>query len=100
LGDVDWVVTAPCPTEPEASVRGADEADAAWQTREPDFSSLKMSYDLEKAKWVTTNKKCLVVTKNTIEPALVCSIPNCDTITECLERIKSQFTSSLKAYAT
>jgi hypothetical protein len=32
LGEVDWVVIALCPTEPEATVRGADEADAAWHT--------------------------------------------------------------------
>jgi hypothetical protein len=59
-----------------------------------------MSYDLKKEKWVTTNKKCLVVIKNTIEPALVGSIPDCDTIAECLEWIKSQFTGSSKTYAT
>jgi hypothetical protein len=40
------------------------------------------------------------VIKNTIEPALVGSIPNCDTVAECLERIKSQFTGSSKTYAT
>jgi hypothetical protein len=100
LGEVDWVVTAPCPTEPEAPLRGADEDDAAWQTREQDFSSLKMSYDLEKVKWVTTNKKYLAVINNTIESALVGSIPDCDTVTECLERIKSQFTGSSKTYVT
>jgi hypothetical protein len=44
-----------------------------------------MSYDLEKAKWVIANKKCLAVIKNTIEPALMGSIPDCDTVTECLE---------------
>jgi hypothetical protein len=40
------------------------------------------------------------VIKNTIEPALVGSIPNCDTVAECLERIKSQFIGSSKTYAT
>jgi hypothetical protein len=100
LGEVDWVVTAPCPTEPEAPVREANEGDAVWQTREQDFSSVKMSYDLEKVKWVTANKKCLAVIKNIIEPAFVGSISNCDMVTECLERIKSQFIGSSKTYAT
>jgi hypothetical protein len=100
LGEVDWVVTAPCPTEPEAPVREVDETDVAWQTREQDFAPVKMSYDLEKAKWVAVNKKCLAVIKNTIEPALVGSIPDCDTVIECLERIKSRFTGSSKTYAT
>jgi hypothetical protein len=89
LGEVDCVVTAPCPTEPEAPVRGADEADAAWQTREQNFSYVKMLYDLKKAKWVTANKKCLAVIKNTIEPILVGSIPDYETVTKCLKRIKS-----------
>ena len=59
-----------------------------------------MSYDLEHRKWVTTNKKCLAVIKNMIEPAIVGSIPECDTVTEYLDRIKSQFTSSSNTYAT
>ena len=100
MAEVDWVVTTPCPSEPVAPVREANEADAAWQTRERDFAPLKMSYDLEHRKWVNANKKCLAVIKNTIEPAIVGSISQCDTVTEYLERIKSQFTDSLKTYAT
>jgi hypothetical protein len=57
LGEVDWIVTTSCPTKPEAPVRGGDEADAAWQTRKLDFVSVKMSYGLNKAKWVMANKK-------------------------------------------
>ena len=34
LTEVDWVVTSLCPTEPVAPVREANEADAAWATRE------------------------------------------------------------------
>ena len=75
LIEVDWVVTSPCPTEPITPVRETNEADAAWATRERDFASQKMSYDLEHMKWVTANKKCLAVIKNTIEPAIVGSIP-------------------------
>ena len=96
MAEVDWIVTSPCPTEPVASVRETNKADAAWATRERDFASQKMSYDLEHRKWVTANKKCLVVIKNTIEPVIVGSILECDTITEYLDRIKSQFTGSSK----
>ena len=49
-------------------------------------------------KWVTTNKKCLAMIKNMIEPAIVGSIPEYDTVTEYLDRIKSQFTGSSKTY--
>ena len=65
-----------------------------------------MSYDFEHRKRVTANKKFLAVIKNTIEPAIVGSIPECDMVTlflqvlvekyEYLDRIKSQFTSSSK----
>ena len=72
------------------------ETDAAWHNRERDFAPVKMSFDLEHRKWVTANKKCLAVIKNTIKPAIVGSIPDCDMVTEYLERIKSQFTSSSK----
>ena len=50
-------------------------------------------------KWVTANKKCLTVIKNTIGPVIMGSIPECDTVTEHLDRIKSQFAGSLKTYA-
>ena len=93
---MDWVVTSPYSTEPVAPVRETNEADAAWATKERDFESQKMSYDLEHRKWATANKKCLVVIKNTIEPTIVGSIPECDTVTEYLDRIKSQFTGSSK----
>ena len=59
-----------------------------------------MSYYLEHRKWVTANKKCLAVIKNTIEPTIMGLISECDTVTEYLDRIKSQFTDSLKTYAT
>ena len=100
LAEVDQVVTSPCPTEPVAPVRETNEADAAWATKERDFESQKMSYDLEHRKWVTANKKYLAVIKNMIEPVIVGSIPECDTITEYLDRIKSQFTGYSKIYAT
>ena len=38
--------------------------------------------------------------KNTIEPAIVGSILDCDTVIEYLERIKSQFTGFSKTYVT
>ena len=96
LAEVDWVVTSPCPTKHVAPVSETNEADAAWATRERDFESQKMSYDLEHRKWVTANKKCLAMIKNMIEPAIVGSIPECDTVTEYLDRVKNQFTCSSK----
>jgi hypothetical protein len=59
-----------------------------------------MAYDLQKQKWINANKKCVAVIKNTIEPTIMGSIQECDTVTEYLERIKSQFYGSSKIYAT
>ena len=84
LAEVDWVVTTPCPKEPVASERKTNETDAAWQNRERDFAPVKMSFDLEHRKWVTTNKKYLAVIKNIIEPVIVGSISDRDTVTEYL----------------
>ena len=50
LSKVDWVVTSPCPTEPVPPVRETNKADVAWATRERDFKSQKISYDLEHRK--------------------------------------------------
>ena len=100
LAKVDWVVTSLYLTEPMALVRETNEANAAWATKERDFESQKMFYDLEHRKWITANKKCLAVIKNTIGPTIVGSILECDTVIEYLDRIKSQFTGSSKTYAT
>ena len=83
-----------------AQVRETNENDAAWATKERDFESQKMSYDLEHRKRVTANKKYLAMIKNMIKPAIVGLIPECDTVTEYIDRIKSQFTSSSKTYGT
>ena len=44
-------------------------------------------------------RKSLAMIKNMVELAIVGSISECDTVTEYLDRIKSQFTGSLKTCA-
>ena len=41
-----------------------------------------------------------MVAKSTISDAIRGSIPDCDTVTEYLKKVESQFTSSSKAYAS
>jgi hypothetical protein len=74
LTEVDWVITTPCPTEPVALVREANESDADWQKRERNHAPIQMTYDLQNQKWVNTNKKCVAIIKNTIEPTIMGSI--------------------------
>jgi hypothetical protein len=59
-----------------------------------------MAYDLQKQKWVNANKKYVAIIKNMIEPTIMGSIQECDTVTEYLKRIKSQFYGSSKTYVT
>ena len=54
---------------------------------------------IEHRKCVTANKKYLAMIKNMIEPIIMGSISECDTVTEYLDRIKSQFTVSSKTCA-
>ena len=98
---MDWVVTSPYSTEFVAPVRETKENDATWATKERDFESQKISYDsLGIGNESLPTQKSLAMIKNMIEPAIVGSIPECDTVTEYLDRIKSQFTGSSKTYAT
>ncbi|XP_051190648.1 uncharacterized protein [Lolium perenne] len=65
-----------------------------------DHAPVEMSYTLENRKWQAANKKCMAFIKNIIENAIVGSIAECASVGEYLEKIKSQFTSSSKTYAT
>jgi hypothetical protein len=59
-----------------------------------------MKYDLEKKKWDISNRKCLIVAKATIADPIRGSIPDCDTTTEYLQKVKNQFTGSSKVIAS
>ncbi|XP_066374675.1 uncharacterized protein [Miscanthus floridulus] len=58
-----------------------------------------MKYDLDRAKWDSSNHKCLMVIKSSIEDPIRGSNPECTTTTEYL-KMESQFTGSSKAYAS
>ena len=94
---MDWVITTPHPAEPPALVRGIDDTDAEWRKKQRGYAPLKMPYDLENRKWTTTNKKCMAMIKDAIEPASLASMVECDSVTEYLEKIKSQFVGSSKS---
>ena len=58
-----------------------------------------MTYDLDHVKWDSSNRKCLMVIKGTIEDPIRGSIPECTTATEYLKKVESQLTRFSKAYA-
>jgi hypothetical protein len=67
LSDNDLALIFPCPTEPEDLVRAENKTDVAFATRQCDHASVRMKYDLDCAKWDSSNCKCLMVIKGSIE---------------------------------
>ena len=81
-------------------VREDNETDADFTARQRDHAEVRMKYDLERKKWDISNRKCLMVAKSIISDAIRGSIPDCDTPTEYLKKVESEFTGSSKAYAS
>ena len=80
-------------------MRAQNEADDAWAIREKNHDRAMIQYDIDKTRWNTSNHKCLMILKGSISDNIKEAIPECTTAVEYLERVKSQFTGSSKAYA-
>ena len=100
MAGADWILSAPCPTEPVAPVRESTDTDADWQQKEQAHVVSKEKYESELPKWKSDNKKVMAVIKNTIDPVIESSLGDCPSVMEYLQKIKSQFTGSSKTYAT
>ena len=55
LGEVDFAITSPCPTEPEDPVRGDNETDADFAARKRDHAEIRMKYDLKHRQLTLSN---------------------------------------------
>ena len=100
LSDNDLALISLYPTEPVDPVRAENETDAAFANRQRDHAEVRIKYDLDRAKWDSSNRKCLMVIKGSIEDPIRGSILECTTATEYLKKVESQFTGSSKAYAS
>ena len=67
LSDNDLALISLCPTEPMDPVGAKNETDAAFATRQRDHAEVRMKYDLDRAKWDSSNRKCLIVIMGSIE---------------------------------
>jgi hypothetical protein len=67
LMEIDLALTTDAPNEPEKPVLHDGETAQAFATREQHFAPIRMAYDLERAKWDTSNHKCLMVIKSSIK---------------------------------
>jgi hypothetical protein len=79
LMEIDLALTVDTPKEPEKPVLCDGESAQAFATRERDFASIRMAYDLERAKWDASNRKCLMVIKSFIKEAIRGGISDCET---------------------
>nr|XP_051202032.1 uncharacterized protein LOC127315598 [Lolium perenne] len=100
LLDLDLALIEACPIEPKDPVRGDKESEDDFNKRVLDHGPKRMKYDLDRAKWDSFNRKCLMVIKRSILEAIRGAIPQCDTASEYLKKVESQFTGSSKAYAS
>jgi hypothetical protein len=100
LMEIDLALMADAFKEPEKPVLRDGETAQAFATCERDFTPIRMAYDLERAKWNASNRKCLMVIKSSIKEAIRGGISDCETAKECLKKVESQFTGSSKTYAS
>jgi hypothetical protein len=97
--EIDLALTTDAPKELEKPVLRDGETAQVFATRERDFTPIRMTYDLERAKWDASNRKCLMVIKSSIKEAIRGGIPDCETAKEYLKKVESLFTGSSKTYA-
>jgi hypothetical protein len=100
LMEIDLALATDAPKEPEKPMLRDGETTQAFATRERDFAPIRMAYDLERAKWDASNRKCLMVIKSSINEGIRRGIPDCGTAKEYLKKMKNQFTGSSKTYAS
>jgi hypothetical protein len=58
-----------------------------------------MQYCIDKVKWERSNDKFMIILKKSIKKPLKCSILECETVKEYLERVAYHHKGSSKAYA-
>jgi hypothetical protein len=100
LLDLDLALTVARPIEPKDPVRAEKESEDDFNKRVCDHATIRMKYDLDRAKWDSSNRKCMMVIKSSILEAIRGAIPECDIASEYLKKVESQFTWSSKAYAS
>ena len=84
MAEIDLAVTVPALKEPEKPVRAQNAADDAWAIREKNHDHAMIQYDIDKTRWNTSNRKCLMIIKGSISDNIKEAIPECTTAAEYL----------------
>jgi hypothetical protein len=100
LFKIDKAITDKRPVEPTLLDISNDLGVDAKAEQEKQNSKLMSCYEIEKINWERLNRKCLMVIKERISEGIRGAILECETAVEYLEKVESQFTGSLKAYAS
>jgi hypothetical protein len=83
------------PKKLEKPVIHDGETAQTFTTCEWDFAPIKMAYDIERVKWDASNRKCLMVIKNSIKEAIRGEILNCEIAKEYLKKVENQLISTI-----
>jgi hypothetical protein len=100
LFEIDKAITDKRPVEATLLDIPDDLGAEAKAEREKQNSKLMSCYEIDNINWVRSNRKCLMVIKERISEGIRGVIPECETAVEYLEKVKSQFTGSSKAYVS
>jgi hypothetical protein len=68
MGELDWVLATPTPTEPVLPEREDTDADASWKQTELAYKKAREDYERLYAKWFPANKKCWQWAQSQIVP--------------------------------
>jgi hypothetical protein len=100
LIEIDLALMTDAPKEPEKPVIRDGETAEAFTTHQRDLAPIRIAYDLERAKWDASNRKCLIVIQSSIKETIKGGILDCETAKVYLKKVESWFIGSLKTYAS
>ena len=89
MSDIDLVVIVPAPKEPAKPVRAQNEANDAWTIPEKNHDRAWTQFDIDRARWNSSNRKCLMIIKGSISDSIRGAILEWATAAKYLERVKS-----------
>jgi hypothetical protein len=100
LFEIDKAIMDKRSVEPTLLDIPSDLGGDAKAEREKQNSKLMSCYEIDKINWERSNRKCLMMIKERISEGIRGAVSDCETDVEYLEKVESQFTGSLKTYAS
>ena len=70
MANIDLAVTVPAPKEPAKPVRAQNETDDAWAICEKNHDRAWTQFDIDRARWNSSKRKCLMIIKGSISDSI------------------------------